>query len=101
VRVAHSFPWHSGERLVANNWPDGGEQPLSKIEKWIVGVVAVIMVTGGLGFVALMAVSALKLTPSPLVLLAVIAGALALALFWIRPWSQEPPRALPRARRRP
>lgn len=86
---------------MANNWPDGGEVPLSKTEKWIVGVVAVIMVAGGLGYVALMALSALKLRPSPLVLLAVIAAALALALFWIRPWSQEPPRALPRARRRP
>ncbi len=86
---------------MANNWPDGGERPLSKTEKWIVGVVAVIMVAGGLGYVALMALSALKLTPSPVVLLAVIAAALALALFWIRPWSQESPRALPRARRRP
>ena len=86
---------------MANNWPDGGERPLSKTEKWIVGVVAVVMITGGLTYAVLIAFSALKLSLSPPILLAVIAGALTLALVWIRPWNQEPPRSLPGARRRP
>lgn len=86
---------------MANNWPDGGERPLSKTEKWIVGVVAVMMITGGLTYAILIVFSALKLSLSPPMLLSVIAGALVLALVWIRPWDQEPPRSLPRSRRRP
>lgn len=86
---------------MANNWPDGGERPLSKTEKWIVGVVAVVMITGGLVYAVLIAFSALKLSLSPPILLAVIAAALALALVWIRPWDQEPPSASSSVRRRP
>jgi hypothetical protein len=86
---------------VANKWPDGGEQPLSRTEKWIVGIVAVVMLTGGLGYVTLIALSALGVHPSPLVLIGVIGALLALALLWIRPWSQEPPRTFPSDRRRP
>lgn len=85
---------------MANNWPDGGERPLSKTEKWIVGVVAVVMITGGLTYVTLLAVSALKLSLSPPILLVVIAAALTLALVWVRPWDQEPPSSSS-VRRRP
>ncbi|MCY1649186.1 hypothetical protein OVA11_19630 [Caulobacter sp. SL161] len=76
---------------MANNWPDGGEQPLSKTEKWVVGVAAVVVIAMGLGFAALVVVSVLKLRVTPAVLLALGPAALAIALFWVRPWIQEPP----------
>jgi hypothetical protein len=80
---------------MANNWPDGGEQPLSRTEKWIIGVVAVVMIAMGLGFAALVALSTLNLRITPALLLTLGPAALAIALFWVRPWSQEPPTRKP------
>ena len=77
---------------MANNWPDGGERPLSKTEKWLVGVVAVGLIAAFLSYAALVALSGFKLRATPALLLPLGLAALAIALYWVRPWRQEPPR---------
>lgn len=83
---------------MANNWPDGGERPLSKTEKWVVGVIAVALIAGLLSYAAIVLLSILKIQVSKAVLLALGATALAIASVWVRPWNQEPPVSRPRFR---
>lgn len=73
---------------MANNWPGGGETPLSKTEKWIVGLVGVVMVGGALGYAALVLISVLNLQPPLIAMIIVWAAALVLALIWVQPWNQ-------------
>lgn len=76
---------------MGNNWPDGGDQPLSRRDKLImggVGVVLVGVVVGG----ALFAVLAM-MGRRPSVLEAGVAGVLGLAVgvLWVRPWETDAP----------
>lgn len=82
---------------MANKWPDGGETPLTKSEKWILGIVAVVLSAGFLGVVVLLALSAFKLRVTPALLWMLVPALLAVAAFWVQPWRREPPS--PRRRR--
>lgn len=76
---------------MANKWPDGGEAPLTKSEKWIVGIVGVVLVAGFLGVVVLLTLSAFKLPVTPALLWMLGPALLGMAIFWVQPWRHEPP----------
>lgn len=82
---------------MANNWPDGGEKPLSRTEKWILGAVAVILVAGFIAVIVLLTLSAFKLRITPALLWILGPALLGVATLWVQPWRQEPPS--PRTRR--
>jgi hypothetical protein len=76
---------------MANNWPDGGETPLSKTEKWIVGIAGVVLIAGGVGYAVMVLVSAFGLHPPLGVVIVIWVVALAAALVWVQPWNQVAP----------
>ncbi len=87
---------------MANNWPGGGETPLSKTEKWIVGIGGVVLIAGGVGYGVMVLISVLKLHPPISAMIIIWAAALMLALIWVQPWNQTAPVPKPkRPRRRP
>jgi len=76
---------------MANRWPDGGEAPLTRGEKLVMGLVAV-------GFIAAVVAAAVLailrfVGPRPTYFLMAIAGAIGVAvgLLWVRPWETDPP----------
>ena len=82
---------------MANNWPSGGETPLSRTEKWIVGIVGVALIAGGVGYALMILVSALRLHPPLGAMIVLWVVALAMALIWVQPWNQTAP--VPKSRR--
>ena len=83
---------------VANNWPGGGEAPLSKPEKWIIGLAAVVLIAGGLTYLGLIVATTIGVNLARVGLGGLTFMMLVLAAAWVQPWTQEPPR--PRMRRR-
>lgn len=87
---------------MANRWPDGGEEPSSKVGDIVFGVMGTGFIAGGVGYVLLFTLSMFGLRP-PLY----VAGGLWLALViaalaWVRPWDRGPSTpSKPRRRPRP
>ena len=83
---------------MANQWPDGGEQPLTTVEKLVTGWIAVALIAALLGGVLLIGLTLLGPRPSIAMIAAVTVISLATSLLWIRPWETEGPQG--RRRRR-
>lgn len=82
---------------MANNWPDGGEQPLTAGEKLAMGAVGVVLVGALVSGLLLLIVSLLGPRPSVAMIVGSCVVGLAVALLWVQPWETEPPK--PRRRR--
>jgi uncharacterized membrane protein YbhN (UPF0104 family) len=76
---------------LANNWPDGGEQPLSRREMLVMGFLGVVLVALVVGCLLLIALRFFGPVSWPIRLSAVGLALLA-GLLWVRPWETEPPR---------
>lgn len=76
---------------MANNWPDGGERPLSRTEKLVVGCVSVAMVSLMVSGALLIVLQFFGRVSWPLVTADCALG-VAVGLLWVRPWETEAPR---------
>ena len=76
---------------MANNWPEGGERPLSRTEKLIVGCVGVAMVSLVVSGALLFVLQLFGRVTWPLVAAACTLS-IAVGLLWVRPWETEAPR---------
>ncbi|ADG11402.1 hypothetical protein [Caulobacter segnis] len=76
---------------MANNWPDGGEQPLSRGEKLVMGAIGVALVGLFVGAVLFAALAFMGRRPSAIELGVVAAIGVAVGLLWVRPWETEAP----------
>lgn len=85
-------------RAMANQWPDGGEQPLTTGEKLVMGWVAVVLIAAIVGGALLFALSLFGPRPSIAMTAAVVVVSLALGILWVRPWETEGPRSQRRRR---
>lgn len=83
---------------MANNWPDGGEQPLTTSEKLVTGWIAVVLIAAVVGGLLFFGLSLLGPRPSIAMVVAVAGSSLALAILWIRPWQTDGPRTQDRRR---
>lgn len=77
---------------MANNWPDGGETPLTTREMLVMGCVGVGLVSLFVGAVLFGALALMGRPPTLVELVVVVALSLAVGLLWVRPWETEPPR---------
>jgi hypothetical protein len=76
---------------MANRWPDGGEAPLTRGEKLVLGMLATFAVSLPFDLVVL---SILRLIgpppPWPMIVVTCVLG-LAAGALWVRPWETGPP----------
>lgn len=77
---------------MANNWPDGGEQPLSRWERLVMGTVGVALIGLVVGGVLFLVLAMMGRRPTVLELAVVAALGVAVGVLWVRPWETEPPR---------
>lgn len=77
---------------MANNWPDGGEQPLSRRERLVMGVIGVLLVGLVVGAALFAALAVMGRRPAALEVAVVVSLALAIAMLWVRPWDGSPPK---------
>lgn len=77
---------------MANNWPDGGEQPLTAGEKRAMGAVGVVLIGGMIAGLLILALLFIGPRPSLAIVIGSCALGLAIGLLWIRPWETEPPK---------
>lgn len=77
---------------MANNWPDGGEHPLSRRERLVTGAVGVVLVGLVVGAALFAALALMGRRPTALELAVVAVLGLVVGLLWVRPWETEPPR---------
>lgn len=75
---------------MANNWPDGGEQPLSAGEKLAMGAVGVVLIGGMVAGLLILALLFIGPRPSLAMVIGCCVVGLAVGLLWIRPWETEP-----------
>ncbi|PZR36509.1 hypothetical protein [Caulobacter segnis] len=75
---------------MSGKWPDGGEQPLTRRERLIMGAVGVVLVAALVGLMLLAALSLMGRRPTPVAFAAVAAISVSISLLWVRPWDGPP-----------
>ncbi|HWU15395.1 MAG TPA: hypothetical protein VN157_15460 [Caulobacter sp.] len=76
---------------MANNWPDGGEPPLTRREELAMGLLGAALVAVVFGGWLLITLRVFGPVSRP-VGAAAASLAIAIALLWVRPWDTRPPR---------
>jgi len=78
---------------MANNWPDGGEQPLTAGEKLLLGAFGVLLIGGLVGGLLILALSIIGPGPPLAMVIGSCVVGLAVGLLCVRPWETKPPKS--------
>lgn len=77
---------------MANNYPDGGERPLSSGEMTVMALYGIVLVSAPISLLLLHLLSQMGPRPGPAMIAVTCALGLAIGALWVRPWNPTPHR---------